>query len=65
MTDFLFKHRFRIIFTAIGALSGFLYWRFVGCASGTCPITSHWYTMGTYGIIIGYLIGDMVGTKSK
>ena len=64
MSDFLGKHRFRIIFTAIGALGGFLYWRFVGCASGTCPITSHWYTMSTYGVIMGYLIGDMIRTKS-
>lgn len=24
----------------LGALGGYLYWRFVGCATGTCPITS-------------------------
>ena len=24
---------------ALGALGGYLYWYFVGCADGTCPIT--------------------------
>ena len=25
---------------AVGALGGFLYWKFVGCTTGSCPITS-------------------------
>ena len=65
MRNFLLKHRFRIIFATVGALSGFIYWRFVGCASGTCPITSNWYTMGSYGIIMGWLVGDLIKIKSK
>ncbi len=59
MKNFLTRYRFRIVFSGVGALGGFLYWRFVGCASGSCPITSHWYTMGGYGILMGYLIGSM------
>ena len=38
---------------AIGALGGYLYWHFVGCSSGTCPITSS----PTWSIIFGTLIG--------
>lgn len=64
MKNFLTKHRFRIFFTLLGALAGVLYWKFVGCASGTCPITSHWYTMSGYGVIMGYLVGDMFKTKT-
>lgn len=44
----------------IGGLGGFLYWKYVGCVSGTCPIKSHWYMMVPWGIIMGYLIGSLI-----
>lgn len=25
---------------ALGAVAGYLYWRYVGCTTGSCPITS-------------------------
>jgi len=65
MKEFLTKYRITIIFGVIGAIGGFLYWRFVGCASGTCPITSHWYTMSPYGILMGGLVGEIFRTKGK
>ena len=65
MKEFLTKYRLSIIFGVIGAFGGFLYWRFVGCVSGTCPITSHWYTMGSYGILMGVLIGEIFRSKRK
>ena len=65
MKEFLTKYRLTIIFCIIGAIGGFLYWRFVGCASGTCPITSHWYTMCAYGILMGGLVGELFMTKRK
>jgi hypothetical protein len=40
----------------IGGLAGFLYFYFVGCKSGSCPITSSAY--GT--IITGSLLGFFV-----
>ncbi len=49
-----------IIFTLIGALGGFLYWKFVGCISGTCPIQSVWYWSTLWGAAIGYLMGDFI-----
>ncbi len=61
----MIKNRFRVIFSILGLLCGFCYWRFAGCTSGTCPITSHWYTMCSYGIIMGYLIGDMIKLKPR
>jgi hypothetical protein len=41
----ILKHRFfRLgLGIAIGALTGLLYWKFVGCHSGTCPLTSNPY----------------------
>jgi hypothetical protein len=38
---------------AFGALLGWAYWYFVGCASGSCPLTSRWWTSTLYGAIAG------------
>lgn len=40
----------------VGALAGFLYYKLVGCSSGTCPITSNPYTSVLYGAIVGAII---------
>ena len=43
----------RIIPVVIGAAGGYLYYSFVGCVSGTCPITSNpWLSTG-YGALVG------------
>ena len=44
---------------ALGALGGYLYWYFIGCNSGTCPITSSPLNSTLYGILLGGLIGSM------
>ena len=49
-----------MILAAVGAIGGFLYYRFVGCASGTCPITSNPYISTVYGGVIGILLGYIV-----
>jgi len=41
--------------TAGGAL-GFAYYRFIGCSSGACPITSNPYASIIYGMLIGGLL---------
>ncbi len=50
----------RVIFLSIGAIGGFLYWYFVGCTSGSCPIQSVWYYTVLWGAALGYLVGDLV-----
>ena len=54
------KYIFWISFTLLGILGGFLYWRFVGCKTGTCPITSTWHMSSLMGGILGYLTGDTI-----
>jgi len=49
-----------ISFTIAGGIGGFLYWRFVGCNTGTCPIKSVWHYSTLYGLILGYLAGDLI-----
>ena len=65
MKENLIKYRFKIIFVTLGAIAGFLYWRFVGCTSGTCPITSNWYSSVPYGMLFGWLISDLFKTNHK
>lgn len=40
----------------IGGLSGFLFFYFVGCKSGSCAITSNPYSSIITGSLIGFLI---------
>lgn len=54
------KNVLPLIFTLVGAVGGFLYWKFVGCKTGSCPIKSNWYLMVLYGVLAGYLVGDLV-----
>ncbi len=41
---------------AIGGISGFLYYHFVGCTSGTCAITSNPYLSIMMGGLMGYFV---------
>lgn len=41
---------------ALGAVAGFMYWKFVGCSSGTCPITSNPVNSSLYGAMMGALL---------
>lgn len=68
MNNLYFKNKkFLILASAIGLglLAGFLYWRFVGCTSGSCPLTAKWYTSTLFGGVFGYLIGDSFTSKQK
>jgi hypothetical protein len=60
MKEFIKKNIFVIVFTVIGAISGFLYWKYVGCLSGTCPIKSVWYLSTLWGSAFGYLAGSII-----
>ena len=40
----------------LGAAGGYAYYHFVGCVSGTCPITSNPYISTGYGALLGLVI---------
>jgi hypothetical protein len=60
MKGFIKKNIIEIIFSLAGALAGFLYWKYIGCSSGTCAIKSVWYLSTLFGLFVGYLTGDII-----
>jgi hypothetical protein len=54
-----------IIGLAIGGIGGFLYYYFVGCQSGTCALKSNPFYNFVLGLLLGYLIADMIKYKKK
>ena len=44
----------------LGATAGWLYWSYIGCASGTCAITSDPLNSALYGTFVGGLFGSTV-----
>ncbi|WP_298653687.1 DUF6132 family protein [uncultured Proteiniphilum sp.] len=65
MKDFFKKHWLRIMGVLTGILVGYLYYHYVGCVSGTCPITSNPYRMMIYGALVGYLLFDLFSGDKK
>lgn len=54
--SFILKYKLLIIGALVGAVGGYLYYYFVGCASGTCPITSKPLNSTLYGALMGSLL---------
>lgn len=65
MKQFLNTYQLAIVGTIIGAIAGYCYWRYVGCASGSCAITSSPWRMTIVGAIMGGLILDMFRKPKK
>lgn len=63
MKQLLSKYKLEIIGALVGAMAGLAYWHFVGCASGSCAITSNPYRSSLYGALLGALSFGMFNTK--
>jgi hypothetical protein len=50
---------------AAGGILGFLYWKFVGCASGACAITSKPLNSSLYGMLMGGLLFSNFNSTKK
>jgi hypothetical protein len=50
------KYKTTIIGMIVGAAAGYAYYYFVGCASGTCAITSSPINSTLYGSMMGGLL---------
>jgi hypothetical protein len=65
MKNFILKHILKIAGIITGAVGGYLYYYFVGCNSGACPITSNPYISIAYGALMGYLLFDLFKKKES
>jgi hypothetical protein len=61
----ILNYKLEVIGAGIGALMGWFYWQFVGCASGACAITSNPIYSTVYGLISGSLILGLFKKKTK
>ena len=61
------RYGLTVLGAVLGVIGGYLYWRYVGCASGTCPITSSPWMSSLWGALFGgsFLGLFQPGEKSK
>jgi LytS/YehU family sensor histidine kinase len=54
------KYTKQIIGFLVGAIAGYAYYAFIGCKTGTCPLTSNPFISTIFGGILGMLIVDSI-----
>jgi ABC-type branched-subunit amino acid transport system permease subunit len=52
----MFQNRAYVIGAVIGGLAGFLYWKYVGCPTGTCAISSKPLNSTLYFALMGAVL---------
>ncbi len=61
--SFIVNNKLTIIGVIVGAICGYGYFYFIGCASGTCAITSKPMNSTLYGALMGGLLFNMFKKK--
>jgi hypothetical protein len=59
MKSWLQKNYLSVIGIFVGAITGYFYWKEVGCASGTCMISSKPLNSTLYFAVLGFLVFSM------
>lgn len=57
--NFILKYKLTIIGLLLGAVGGYAYYYFIGCANGTCAITSRPLNSTLYGSFMGGVFLNM------
>lgn len=58
--NLLFRYKYVLLGIIIGAIAGYMYYFYIGCASGTCGITSKPVNSTLYGGLMGGLLMNML-----
>lgn len=61
----IIKNKLTIAGVLLGAVGGYLYYAFVGCASGTCAITSSPTISTLYGALMGGLLFNLFEKETQ
>jgi uncharacterized protein YcfJ len=57
---------FTLVGIVAGAVVGYLYYHFIGCQTGSCPLTSQPLPSTLYGAFTGgFILNSFTGTKKK
>lgn len=56
---------FTLAAAALGAVAGYVYYTQVGCASGSCAITSSPVNSTLYGALMGGLLANSFSSRTK
>ena len=59
------NNKLYVIGALVGAVAGYFYWQQVGCASGTCMITSKPINSTLYGALMGGLLFGILKNDPK
>lgn len=59
MKAWVVKQKLYLIGAVVGGIGGYLYWKFIGCATGTCLITGHSFNSTIYFAIMGAVLFGM------
>lgn len=65
MKNLIIKYKAELMGVVLGAIAGWSYWYFVGCASGSCAITSNPVNSSLYGAFTGGILGSMFKKTNK
>ncbi len=57
------ENRLILFGAAAGAIAGFLYWKYIGCLTGTCAITSNPLRSTIYFAVLGSLLFSLFKKK--
>lgn len=56
MKRWMQQNKLYAIGALVGAVTGFLYWKYIGCITGTCAITSNPYRSTVYFALMGAVL---------
>jgi hypothetical protein len=70
MKKWLSENKLYFFGAAAGAIAGFLYWKYIGCLTGTCAITSKPLNSTVYfafmgALLFGFFKKEKVKTENK
>ena len=60
--EFIRRYGWTLLGIVAGMVGGYLYWRYVGCSTGTCPITSSPVNSSSLGGGNGRIIAQFIYT---
>ena len=63
--NFIWRHKWLWIGIILGGIAGYIYYATIGCASGTCSITSKPLNSSLYGALMGGLLFSAFKKENK